>query len=107
VPQLRVSNPDVDPFVSAVLKAAAADLEADYGAEVLVNRASDPQTKGALVDAFVTGIASQAVWDVIKLAARRFRNRTDYKAEAVIDFDGRNVTIDELANAGDDPEASG
>jgi hypothetical protein len=104
VAETFIVNADADPFVGAVLSAVAQDLEGTHGTGVTVRRTPDPGTKGPIVDAILTGIASEAVWEVLKLAARRFRNRDDYRPEAVIEFDGREVTVKELA---DDESPSG
>lgn len=98
----RISNPSRDPFASDVLKAVADQAERDSGVASERVTSADVGTKGLIIEAIGVGILSNAAWDMLKLAVRRLRHRSDYRPDVTVSVNGTEVELRFL----EDPDAT-
>lgn len=98
---VELGNPSGSELVSDLLSDCKSIARAQGGSVVREDSSSPPGKKGEIITAILIGLATSAIYDLLKMAVKRMRNRPDFDGTATVTVDGREVTLQVLV---DDPD---
>jgi hypothetical protein len=91
---MEIANPEASVFVSDVLRTLE---EADRGSgHTPTVEYAESAAKGGVISSIIVGVATSALYDLIRAAITRMRERADYDPDAKIAIGGKTTTIGEL-----------
>lgn len=96
--QVEVANPSGSEFVSDLLRDLANGVRAEGGTVDREERGTSPGKKGEIITAILVGLATSALYDLLKAALKRMRSRPDFEGSTVIRVDGREVKLQVLVD---------
>jgi hypothetical protein len=82
-------------FGSDLLNFVAEIAEAK-GVDVEVVKESRSGEKDSIIATILIGVATNALYDLIKTAARRFADRSDYSGLTILNIEGKPTILDEI-----------